>query len=892
MNEETGPIRSAGQQGPASAKRPSAVPASLSSTRRRAYGAILIERAYPLLLGLGLVAAVYLILSWFGLFAAAPALLRFALLGLVAAAVLFVVWRSRGLRLPSAEAVDRRIEAKSRLDHQPLATQIERPTSDDPFALALWREHQARMAARLRDLSAGTPRTEPERFDPFALRAVVALVLVTAFAFSYGSRGGQIDDAFAATPGPILPGARVDAWVTPPTYTGQPPVFLTGTKAEGAEEAASLRVPAGSVLSIRVSDGANAALTFTPDGGEPATIAPGPLPEAANDAKPPVPVATPANAAPDGAENPAPGAGSYEVKLAQSGSAELSGAFTRLGGWRFDVVPDTAPSIAFAAEPATARNGAMELAYTVNDDYGVRRGEVELVVKEEAAPGARPLVAAPEIALAMPRRAKGEGKGRTSANITESPYAGAKVAMTLVAHDDAGQTGVSEPKLLTLPARRFSNPLARAVIEQRRILALDANAAKRVVGMIDAVTVSHPEFIARSSDYLALRAARTRIATAANDDTLREAVDFLWQIALGIEDGNLSAAEKNLRDAREKLSEALENGASQEEIDKLMAELREAMQAYMQAMAEAMKDRPPLSQNQMSNAQEIRPQDLDKMLDRIEDLAKSGSKDAAQQLLSELQSMMDNMQAMQQQPGQQGQSGEENAMQQQMDKLGELLRRQQELKDKTFDLGRKQVEEQQRRPRQPGEEGQPGQPGDKGEPMTAEQLKEALKSLKDQQAQLQKELGEMQDGMKGMGIEPGEGFGEAGKAMGRAEGALGEGDDGGAVGEQGKAMEALRRGAKDMMSQMQQAMQQGQGQQPGQGQMGEGYGRGQQRSGRDPLGRQRATQGPDFGQDVDVPDEIDTQRARRILDSIRSRLGNQLSPQQEREYLERLLRTP
>lgn len=38
-----------------------------------------------------------------------------------------------------------------------------------------------------------------------------------------------------------------------------------------------------------------------------------------------------------------------------------------------------------------------------------------------------------------------------------------------------------------------------------------------------------------------------------------------------------------------------------------------------------------------------------------------------------------------------------------------------------------------------------------------------------------------------------------------------------------------------------------------------------------------------------VPDEIDVQRARRILDAIRERLGNALSPEIERSYLERLL---
>ena len=95
-----------------------------------------------------------------------------------------------------------------------------------------------------------------------------------------------------------------------------------------------------------------------------------------------------------------------------------------------------------------------------------------------------------------------------------------------------------------------------------------------------------------------------------------------------------------------------------------------------------------------------------------------------------------------------------------------------------------------------------------------------------------------------------------------------------------------------MMRQMQEAMQgqPGQGGQQQGGTMGPGAAPGEQRSGRDPLGRQRQTQGPDFGQDVDIPDEIDIQRARRILDQIREKLGDRLSPQQERDYLERLLR--
>jgi len=93
-----------------------------------------------------------------------------------------------------------------------------------------------------------------------------------------------------------------------------------------------------------------------------------------------------------------------------------------------------------------------------------------------------------------------------------------------------------------------------------------------------------------------------------------------------------------------------------------------------------------------------------------------------------------------------------------------------------------------------------------------------------------------------------------------------------------------------MMQQMMQAMQQGQGQGEGQ-QDGQGQGMANQggQNGRDPLGRPRATSGPDFGDQVKVPDEIDVQRAREILDAIREKLGNALSGDAERQYLERLL---
>ncbi|MEF2070183.1 TIGR02302 family protein [Consotaella aegiceratis] len=852
----------------------------LSWIRGGAYLSLAVERAWPTVLAAAGVVAVFLTLAWFGILYVLPAWARFVVLGLLAICLGIVLWRARGLSLPSPQQVDERVELESRLSHQPLLAQSDAVASDDPFAVALWREHQRRMAERLRNLTGGSPRTRTERLDPYGLRAVLALLLVTAFAFSFGSRGGRVADAFRPPEqGPIAT-ARVDAWVTPPSYTGRAPIFLTGV--DVGPPSGSIEVPQGSVLSVRVSDGTGAALRFTPaKGGEAVAIEPMPLDDKA--------VAGDAAAETDGGDQPQPS--EYEYELADSGSIDLASRSGALGQWTFSVLPDDVPTIAFDGEPEEARNGALHLSYTVSDDYGVRQGGADIeVLDEHVGDDARPLVPAPEIRLAMPRRTRGEARARTSIDLTESPYAGAEVAMTLTAADDAGQIGRSEEKRFRLPARRFFNPLARAVVEQRQMLALDANAAPRVVDMLDAVTVRGDDFIERPADYLALRAVRERIANAANDDALRSAVDFLWEIALGIEDGDLSLAERRLRDARERLSEALENGASDEEIDRLMDELRQAMQDYMQAMAEAMKNLPPMTQDQLSNMQELRPQDLNQMLDQIEDLAKSGSKDAAQQLLSELQSMMDNLQAMR--PDQMPRGNQQSPMQQQMNELGEMLRRQQELMDQTFQLGRRMEQQgQQGAQDQPGQQSRQGQqPGQGGEPMTAEEMQKLMEQLQAQQGQLQQDLEALQKRMEGMGMQPSDALGEAGEAMGNAEGALGQSDDGTAVTEQGRALEAMRRGGQQMMEQMQQAMQPGPGQP---GNTGPGFARGPQGpSGRDPLGRPRARRGPEFGENVEVPDEIDIQRARQILDAIRERLGNALSPQLEREYLERLLKTP
>ncbi|WP_454852172.1 TIGR02302 family protein [Rhizobium binxianense] len=859
-------------------------------TAKRALARVVLfaEQMLPPLMPALSVIALYLSASWFGVFRTVPDWLRILLLIAFGAAFVVSLIPFRKLRWPNIAEADRMLEERNGLPHQPVTVQEDEPAFDTPFARALWREHQTRMAEKIASLDAGLPQPDIARHDRFALRAIPALLLVTAFGYSLSINGGSITDALQAAPEPAKsdPAVRIDAWVTPPSYTGRAPIYLT---ANGTEQA-PIGVPQFSSLTVRVSGGQTAEkVVFRKANGEQQEIAAQeetrPQPAAATAAQP--------DAAP--AATPVPVARTHVTELEENGALEVNGR-----SWSFEVVPDKAPEIAFDGLPKPSVNGALEIGFTVKDDYGVQEAHAE-IVPVGSDPAATPLYPLPDYRLDIPRRNARDAKGLTSRNLTEHPLAGKRVRITLVAKDAAGQTGRSPPHEMTLPSRPFHEPLAAAVAEERQVFSLDTRKMPEAIALNEALTIRPEETIPNLTNYLLLESALTRMKLARGEEALKDTADYLWDIALGMEDGDLSLAERRLRDAQQNLADALNRNAPDAEVKKLMDELRKAMQDYMNELAQRLQN-VPMQPNQ--NAQNIlRQQDLERMMDQIENLARSGNRDAARQLLSELQRMMNNLQAARPQQGQQ--QGDNSQMRQQMDKLGEILRDQQKLMDQTFRLDQQLKDRMQRgdpgmqdmMPGMPGQEGQQGQQdqqqgqqndGQQGQQpsdqMTAEQLREALKQLRAQQDALGKQLGELQKGLGEMGMKPGPGFGQAQREMEGAGRELGQGRGDTAVEGQGRALEALRQGARDMMNQMMQAQQGQPGQQGPNGQVGQGN-----QNGRDPLGLPRQTQGPDFGNDVKVPDEIDVQRAREILDAIREKLGNNPTQEMERRYLERLL---
>jgi uncharacterized protein (TIGR02302 family) len=705
-----------------------------------------------------------------------------------------------------------------------------------------------------RNLRAGWPMPQLAVRDPFALRALVAVLLIATFFSAGGDRNRRIAAAFNWQGWTTPANYRIDAWITPPPYTARPPVILPGLRpGENVRNASTIAVPAGSILVIRAT-GLNE-LDIAVKGG---------LKE-------------------EKADNPAPApAGTHERRfsVAQQGSATLRG----FGGdttWSFTAIPDRAPSIALTKDPEPQVRGALQLSYKIEDDYGVVDARATFERKPSAnAPQGRPLYGPPDMPLVLPQARVRNGAGQTTKDLSEHPWAGVDVVLTLLAHDEGGNEGRSEPIELQLPERPFGKPLARALIEQRRDLALDADAKTRVLTALDALTIAPEKFTPEAGVYLGLRSIYWQLARAKTDDALRDVVGRLWQMAVFIEDGNVSDAEAALRAAQENLRQALERGASDEELKKLTDELRAALDKFMQALAEEMRKNPQREARRMDpNARMLRPQDLKSMIDRLENLARSGAKDAAKRLLEELQNMLENLQTAR--PGGPMDGDDDDDMMSQLDQLGDMIRKQQQLRDRTFRQG-----QDQRRERQRGQRGERGQQGEQN----MGELRQDQQALREQLNKLMEELRK-----RGMGQQPGEQgqqgemdqLGRAGEAMGEAEGQLGEGNSDNAVDAQGRALEAMRKGAQGMA----QSMQQQQGMGPGPGQPGRGQ---QQRAGQetDPLGRPlRPNRGTDYDNDtVKVPGEIDVQRARRILEELRRRFADPLRPQIELDYLERLLK--
>ena len=226
---------------------------ALARTRR----AMLWERVWPVAVAVAAAGALFLIVSWAGLWLVLPPLARIAGVVIFALVLVASFLPAFGFRLPGTGEALHRLDTTSGLQHRPATAIVDTRITGagDPVADALWQAHQARVADGARRLRAGWPRPHLAARDPYALRALVLLGLIATFFMAEDERTSRVTAAFDWR-GAVTPKLyRVDAWITPPPYTGRAPVLLPGIRhdAPAPGEMTAIAVPDKSELVVRAT---------------------------------------------------------------------------------------------------------------------------------------------------------------------------------------------------------------------------------------------------------------------------------------------------------------------------------------------------------------------------------------------------------------------------------------------------------------------------------------------------------------------------------------------------------------------------------------------------------------------------------------------------------------
>lgn len=821
-----------------------------------------------------LTAALWQPLSWFLFFAGLwllniPAF--FGEYGPAGFAIIFyaglflTVFRNiRYISLPSREAINRRLELDNHIRHRPLTTIEDRPAHpgqrDNPSTEKLWNIGMEKAAQGLSKLRITPPHPVASKLDPAAFRALAFIVFIIGVVVSGPSMPSRLFNGAFPFAGQIYAGDpdTMTVWITPPEYTGYEQFVIQGD----TDFSKPLDIPAGSTVKARINTGFFNPVMIMGD----VTYR---------------------------MEKLGRGSWGLEQEIKQGELITIKQWLMQTSKIPYRYLNDAPPDIKLTAEPVAQDNGQLRIPLKLYDDYGVEELKINVTLDKEArTPPAfgktynetRSILSPAEVELDI----------APVYNLAWHPWAGMPVVIKLTAQDGQDQTAALPPIHITLPEREFQHPVARKLIDMRkRLIWTPQEAAPNISHEIESVMASPAAYQDDIVAFLAMRSAASRLAYNDDMDSVRAVIVLLWDTALKIEDGNLPMAARNLQNTRQALEDLLNNpDAQDEQIAVAVDELRQAMAEYltefyreMQKRMSDMEQAPMMSPQSMENVANL--DDLAAFLDRLQAEAMTGNKDAAREMLSQLQQFMDmmNTQGSFETPPQM------EFMAEGINELQELIERQQELLEQTkeqskaairnpeqyypeFDLLPEALKEQF------GFGNMPPPPSPEKQAPEAPQTDINTDPHKVEQDALRYILGQlMMESSEMLGQIP-EPMQKAEKEMRRSGRFLGQNAPAQSVTHQEKAIEHLQDAMNSMSQQMQAMMQQ---------MTGFTFGRGPV----DPLGRpmQEGQDGNMFsGSRVKIPDEARRKRVKEILDLLRRRSGELRRPEYELEYYRRLMK--
>lgn len=595
--------RPSGQR-PPGAPAPAAppLPRRLQRWEGAARWLLIYEAVWPILWPPFGLLALYLCAALLGLPQhAGPAIAALLYLADLLGALALLVWGVVRLRLPDARAARARLRRASGLAHDPLAALEDTPAQTDHAAFLLWRAHRAQSLAATARLRLGLPWPWRARPRDLAFRGGI-LAAIAACLWAAGPQApARLAAAYRFDParllGPPVPPPAVTAWITPPAYTGRPPILL-----QARDE--NSRVPSGARLTVTVS-GLDRRPRIEGLAGQFERL----------------------------------DAGSFQLQtvLDHSGLVTLRGGGQMLARWTLMVQPDGPPSIDFAKPPGTDADGhSLALPWRATDDYGVV--SARMVARLVAHPEAPPLT----LPLALPAGPAPKINAVQVADLSANPWAGLPVQMHLVARDAAGQSGTSAIETVTLPARHFSDPLAQEVVAIRRALVAMPSPltnGRRGAGAEAIFQVGAAALAAGKppKSVLPLLAAGWQLVGDPSPGVLDPVEATLWQVALHFEQGDAADSAQSLAQAQAALKQALAGGhPSAGELSRLMQQMQSAVMQHLSTLLQ-MAQHQGGAVGAASGAPPLDLQRLSRQLRAMEAAAKAGDAAAMRQAMASLQ---------------------------------------------------------------------------------------------------------------------------------------------------------------------------------------------------------------------------------------------------------------
>ena len=770
--------------------------------------------------------------------AALPPVLHVAVVVVAAAAIAAVAWRRlRDFTAPSRLEARARLEAESPVGHRPLtAVEDQLAPGGDAVQTALWEIHQRRAREDLARLRAPTPAPNVAARDHFALRGAVILALFIALVGGSGTVSTRLWRNLIPTMVKAGPAVAIKMWVTPPAYTGRSPLYLEIPSTDGRDTPETLEI----------ADGSTALFVVT---GAPLDVG----------------VSMDKNLAP--LERLADTSQHGEVALKPAKRLELLHGGKVIAGWNVSWIPDKPPTIAFTGPASQASRWRLKFDYKAADDYGVQDVTAHMVRSDDH--GLKPETL--DVGLSLPPFASKAITQSPTLDLAAHPWAGQKVKLGLTATDQAGQSTESATIDATLPERVFTHPVAKEIAAQRKALFKDAAAnAPAALASISGITHKPEAFGADPLVHLALAAARYRLQAEPPADAMATVPDLLWHAAVRIEDGNLTIAEQRLAAAEQALREAVEKGAAQDEINKKIGELQQALADYQKAKTE--------KQENNFAANQGTPPDIQKMMEQLKQMNEMGAKEGAKQQLAELQDRLQEMRD--ENMDLENESAPAQAAQKLLSDMQDLTKTQAQLVNKNFDRAR--AEELRRQQQRQNAQQQQRSPSG-NQPQNDPAMQGGADAASQQEA-VRQELARINEQLKQMTGKPQASMSEAGDAMAEARDNLKAGAWQNGVEAQSKALSKMQESAEQAQQDLAEAMFN-----KGFGGMMEMAGAPQFRFGQGQRGRSGGN-----NNDVDVPTGEDpasmASRVRAILEEIRTRASDRTRPAEEQDYLKRLMK--